>query len=44
MLILYEVGIIAARLIVGEDKIKAQEAEAAEDAKSDGSEASAVDD
>jgi sec-independent protein translocase protein TatC len=33
LIILYEVGIIAARLIVGKDKIKEQEAEAAEDAK-----------
>jgi sec-independent protein translocase protein TatC len=33
LIILYEVGIIAARLIVGKDKIKEQEADAAEDAK-----------
>jgi sec-independent protein translocase protein TatC len=33
LIILYEVGIIAARLIVGKDKIKEQETEAAEDAK-----------
>jgi sec-independent protein translocase protein TatC len=33
LIILYEVGIIAARLIVGKDKVKEQEAEAAEDAK-----------
>jgi sec-independent protein translocase protein TatC len=33
LIILYEVGIIAARLIVGKDKIVQQEAEAAEDAK-----------
>ena len=33
LIILYEVGIIAARLIVGKDKIAEQEVEAAEDAK-----------
>ena len=33
LIILYEVGIIAARIIVGKDKIKEQEAEAAEDVK-----------
>jgi sec-independent protein translocase protein TatC len=36
LIILYEVGIIAARLIVGKDKIQEQEADAAEDAKRDG--------
>ena len=36
LIILYEVGIIAARLIVGKDKIIEQEVEAAEDAKRDG--------
>ena len=36
LIILYEVGIIAARIIVGKDKIKEQETEAAEDAKRDG--------
>ena len=35
LVILYEVGIIAARIIVGKDKIKVQEAEATEDAKRD---------
>jgi sec-independent protein translocase protein TatC len=35
LIILYEVGIIAARLIVGKDKIKEQEADAAEDARRD---------
>src|SRR5260370_34781808 len=35
LIVLSEVGIIAARLIVGKDKIKEQEADAAEDAKSD---------
>src|ERR1700712_846655 len=35
LIILYEVGIIAARIIVGKDKIKVQEAEATEDAKRD---------
>jgi sec-independent protein translocase protein TatC len=33
LIILYEIGIIAARLIVGKDKVKEQEAEAEEDAK-----------
>jgi sec-independent protein translocase protein TatC len=36
LIILYEIGIIAARLIVGKDKVKEQEAEAEEDAKREG--------
>ena len=35
LVILYEIGIIAARIIVGKDKIKEQEAEAADNARRD---------